>query len=180
MLIKSLAALGVAMLVCLIAGNYVVSILKWPLDRAKIDYPGTNQVVTVLFGTNRLGVFPLTPEQQASLELGTNRFVAVRVEPVTLGTNQVLSWRVDPDPALARTGAEPEHRPDQPQPGRRLFCGVPGGLLRRHGAGLALHLLLRRRFVFPALKMKERKYVYRGWASAGACSCPAWPSAISS
>ena len=83
------------------AGNYVVRILKHPLTRAKLPYPGTNQVVTVLFGTNRLGVFPLTPEQHATLDLGTNRFVAVRVEPATLGTNQVLAWRVESNPELA-------------------------------------------------------------------------------
>ena len=32
-LIKSVAALGVAVLLCLIAGNYVVLILKHPLDQ---------------------------------------------------------------------------------------------------------------------------------------------------
>ena len=46
-LIKSVAALGVAVLICLIGGNYVVLILKHPLTRAKFPYPGTNQVVTV-------------------------------------------------------------------------------------------------------------------------------------
>jgi len=35
-LIKSGAAAGVAMLVCLLAGNYVVRILEWPLSRAPI------------------------------------------------------------------------------------------------------------------------------------------------
>src|SRR5439155_26850911 len=87
-LIKSLVALGVGTLVCLIAGDKVVQILKRPLDKARISYPGTNQVVTVLFNSNQLGVFPLTSEQQASLELGTNRFVAVRVEDVRMGTKQ--------------------------------------------------------------------------------------------
>jgi len=61
-LIKSVAALGVAILLCLIAGNYVVNILKYPLTRTKHAYPGTNQVVTAFFGTNRLGVFTLSPE----------------------------------------------------------------------------------------------------------------------
>ena len=63
MLIKSGSALGVAMLVCLIAGDSVVQMLKRPLLHAKIKYPGTNQVATILWGTNRLGVFPITPEQ---------------------------------------------------------------------------------------------------------------------
>ena len=89
-LIKSVVALGVAMLLCLIGGNYVSDVLKRPLAHAKISYPGTNKVVTVLYGTNRLGVYTLTEQQEQSLDLGTNRHVAVEVEPVFLGTNQVL------------------------------------------------------------------------------------------
>src|SRR4029077_20444453 len=66
-LIKSLVALGLGMLICLLAGDNVVWILKQPLARAKLSYPGTNQVVTVFFGSNQLQVFPLTPEQQAAV-----------------------------------------------------------------------------------------------------------------
>src|SRR5499427_2686483 len=75
-LIKSLVALGVAVLICLLGGNYVVEILKRPLNHAKLTFPGTNQVVTAFFGTNQLGIFPLTADQQAQFQLGTNRFVA--------------------------------------------------------------------------------------------------------
>src|SRR5437899_1321388 len=100
-LIKSCSALGVAILICLIGGNYVVEILKRPLEKARISYPGTNQVVTVFFSTNQIGVFNIPPQQQATLNLGTNRFVAVLIEPALIGTNQVLSWRVDPDPEHA-------------------------------------------------------------------------------
>src|SRR6266404_3340626 len=102
-LIKSLVAAGVAVLLCLIAGDNVVKILKRPLAKAKISYPGTNQVVTVLFDTNRLGVYTLSPNEQAALNLGTNRFVAVHIEPMSLGTNQVLALRVDNDPKYAQT-----------------------------------------------------------------------------
>src|SRR5947209_9091349 len=76
-LIKSLVALSVGMLICLIAANNVVRILKWPLDRAKVAHPGTNQVVTAYLGTNQLGIFKLGPEDQNRFALGTNRFVAV-------------------------------------------------------------------------------------------------------
>src|SRR5436190_21322173 len=75
-LIKSLVALSVGMLICLIAANNVVRILKWPLDRAKVAHPGTNQVVTAYLGTNQLGIFKLNPEDQNRFALGTNRFVA--------------------------------------------------------------------------------------------------------
>src|SRR6266567_9000912 len=85
-LIKSAATIGVAMLLCLIAGNRVVSILIRPLDRATITYPGTNQIATVLFGTNRLGTWPITSQQQQALGLGTNigRFVLLQIELTNL------------------------------------------------------------------------------------------------
>ena len=100
MLIKSVASLALGMLVCLIAGSQVVAILTRPLEHAKVWHPGTNQIVTAFFGTNEVGTFPLTPEQQASFNLGTNRYVVVQVEPTLLGTNQVVTWRINNDPAV--------------------------------------------------------------------------------
>ena len=60
LLAKCAVTLGIAMLICLVGANYVITIIKWPLTTAKISYPGTNQVVTVSFGTNHLGHFALT------------------------------------------------------------------------------------------------------------------------
>src|SRR5262249_19492778 len=94
-LIKSLSAAGVAVLICLIAGNNVVKILERPLDKAKISYAGTNQVAVVLFGTNHIGNYSLSSQEQASFNLGTNRFVGVHLEPVQMGTNLFLALRVD-------------------------------------------------------------------------------------
>jgi sec-independent protein translocase protein TatC len=163
-LIKSVAALGVAVLLCLIAGNYVVQVLKHPLTKVKLPYTGTNQVVTVLFGTNRLGVFPLTPEQQGSLELGSNRFVAVRVEPVLRGTDRVLSWRVDNDPGLAQRAQGMNVDLINLSPASGFFVAFQVAMYG--GAVLASPFIFYfvAAFVFPALKMKERKYVYRGLA----------------
>src|SRR5712672_2517039 len=116
-MIKSVVALFLAMLLCLIGANYVIGIVKWPLKNASMDYPvtvwnyfmgwamplkrldpgstGTNQVVIVSFGTKHVGNFTLTPEDRQSFNLGTNRFVAITVEPLTLGTNRVLGWRIN-------------------------------------------------------------------------------------
>src|ERR1043165_6521056 len=71
-LIKSLVALGLGMLVCLIGGGTVVSILERPLTQAKVRYRRTNQVATIFFGTNQLGIFPLSAELQKAADLGTN------------------------------------------------------------------------------------------------------------
>jgi sec-independent protein translocase protein TatC len=161
-LIKSVAALGVAMLICLIAGNFVVGILRRPIEKAKISYPGTNQVVTVLFGTNQLGAFSLTAEEQASLELGTNRFVAVRVEPAVLGTNHVLAWRVDDNPELARRAQQLKVDLLNLSPASGFFVAFQVAFYGGMVLASPFIFYFVACFVFPALKMKEKKYVYRG------------------
>lgn len=72
-LIKSCAAIAVGVLICLLAGNYVVAILMRPLQRARISYPGTGQVVTVMFGTNRFGPFNLDRAHEELFNLDPNR-----------------------------------------------------------------------------------------------------------
>jgi sec-independent protein translocase protein TatC len=161
-LIKSLAALGVAILLCLCAGNYVVQIIKWPLTRATVSYPGTNQVVVVSYGTNRVGTFQLTAEQQQSLKLGTNRFVSVQVEPLLVGTNQVLGWRTSSDPAAIADAQRLKID--------LINLGPAGGFVVAFqvaiygGTVLASPFIFYfvAMFVFPALKIRERKYIYRG------------------
>jgi len=161
-LIKGLAALSVAVLICLIGGNYVVDILKWPLTRATISYPGTNQVVTVLLNTNQLGVFTLSPEAQQTYRLSTNRFVAVRVEPLLIGTNQVLGWRVDDDPKLSERARHLNIDLINLSPASGFFVAFQvalyGGLVM--ASPFIFYFIAA--FVFPALRLKERHYVYRG------------------
>lgn len=161
-LIKSVVALGIAMLLCLAAGNYVVSVLKWPLSRTNVAYPGTNQVATVLYGTNKLGVFPLSAEQEATLNLGSNRFVAVQIEPALLGTNQVLTWRIASDPSVAEQAQTMQIDLVNLSPAGGFIVALQvafyGGMVL---AGPFI-LYFVASFVFPALKMTERKYVYRG------------------
>jgi sec-independent protein translocase protein TatC len=160
-LIKSAVAVGLGMLVCLIAGNYAVRILEWPLTRAKVKYPGTNHHATVLFGTNKLGVFMLPAQQQEQFGLGTNRFPMVEILPILMGTNVVLTVRLNPD-------ADPET-------GQRLKIDLinlspVGGFIVALQVALYGGLVLASPFVFyfvagfifPALKMREKYYVYRG------------------
>jgi len=161
-LIKSLVALAVAMLLCLIAGDRVVAILKRPLEKAKLSYPGTNKIVTVLFGTNRLGVFPLTAEQQHAMDLGTNRFVAVHVEPAMMGTNQVLSWQVDTNRELAEQAQSLGILLVTLSPASGFFVAFQVALYAGMVLASPFIFYFVATFVFPALRMRERKYVYRG------------------
>jgi len=158
-LVKSLAALGVAFVVCLVAGDYVVAVLTYPLQKAKVRYPNDVQVVTFMFGTNRLGVFQLPRAGQPTFDFGTNKFVTLHLEPILIGTNQVVGFRMDADP----TQAERLGIPIQSfSPAGAFIVAVQVAVYA--GAIIASPFILYfvMSFVFPALKMRERKYVYRG------------------
>ncbi len=161
-LIKSCVVLAISMLLCLIAGNYVVGIIKWPLTRAKIHYPGANQIAVVSFGTNHLGNFQFTPQQQKSLNLGTNRFVAVQVQPLVIGTNQVLGWHVVSDEAAIADAQRLHVDLVNLSPAGGFFVAFQvalyGGMVL--AAPFIFYFVVS--FVFPALKMREQKYVFRG------------------
>lgn len=160
-LIKGLAAVGIGMLLCLIAGNQVMTILTWPLSRAEIKFPGTNQVVSVSMGTNHLGRFVLNEEQQSRYSFGAGRFVDLKVDLVPAGTNFSL--------VLVPTATTNQHL------AQRLAVdlvnlGPVGGFVVALQLAMYGGLVLAAPFVFyfvagfifPALRMNEKYYVYRG------------------
>src|ERR1044072_1307564 len=98
MLIKSGAALLIGMIVCLYATDKVVSILKWPLDRAALLQIGHQQKVLVRLGPDQLFSFQPQTNRIGPLDLGTNRTVIVQIEPVEQGTNIGFFARVERDP----------------------------------------------------------------------------------
>jgi sec-independent protein translocase protein TatC len=158
-ILKSVVALFLGMLICLFAAQHVVEILKWPLRHAPAPSVGTNQIVAVNIGTNRLTTLHLTPAQEESFHLGTNQFVAVQIDPLMIGTNQVLSWHVDNDPAaiadLQRMHIE------------LINLSPAGGFVVAFqvaiygGAVLAAPLIFYfiSTFIFPALKIREQKHI---------------------
>ena len=84
-LIKSIVAAGVAMLGCLLAGNYVVKILEWPLSRAPVQ-AAKGQTVRLVFGTNQLGLFHVSATTDPlTAFIGTNRFVRLEIELRAVG-----------------------------------------------------------------------------------------------
>ena len=168
MLIKSLVALSVAFIVCLVAGNQVVKILTWPLSRARISYPRDQQVLTVLLGTNRLGVFPGPRTGENALLLGTtNQFATLHLELIpregaehgTNGNLFVLGARMDSDPTEAQRLAIPLVSLG---PAAAFIVAVQVAVYAGILIASPFVLYFVASFVFPALKLKERKYVHRG------------------
>jgi sec-independent protein translocase protein TatC len=101
-LIKSAAALGVGVVVCLLAGDQVVKLLMWPLKQAKTSYSRKEQVVSVSLLSNRIGTFRLGEEPGGAVPYGSNRVAALRLEPVRSVTDSNLWFlrvRMDESPA---------------------------------------------------------------------------------
>ncbi|HEY2952854.1 MAG TPA: twin-arginine translocase subunit TatC [Verrucomicrobiae bacterium] len=168
MLIKCCAALGVAMLVCLIGGNWIITVLKWPLEhpgifRTRMFLPQPPQMVTFRLGTNELGNFAVGTNQLGALALGTNHHVVLQFETVELGGNQVVALR-------AATNAPP--LPRKPlvdlinlSPAEAFFLAFKVAIY----AGILLSspflFYFIGEFVLPALKIKEKKYLLRGFVT---------------
>jgi sec-independent protein translocase protein TatC len=175
-LIKSAVAAGVAMLACLLAGNYVVGILEWPLTRAPIPHSPKTQTVRVLFGTNQLSVLHVATNDPLASLVGTNSFVRLELMPALQGTNQVLSWRtVDDSDRPAGKGLPIQIVNLSPAGSFIVATKVAfyGGLVL--ASPFIFYFVAH--FVFPALKMREKKYIYRGLIfgaglfALGVCFC---------
>jgi sec-independent protein translocase protein TatC len=175
-LIKIAAAAGVAMLLCLIAGNHVVGILERPLKNAKIHFPKNVQVVTFFFGGNKLWTLQIDTGKQPYFPLSTNRFVPVQIVPIAINTNQVLGFQLDPN-AAPDTFQQLHIDLINLSPVGGFFVALQVALY----GGLALAspfiFYFIAQFVFPALKLKEKKYIYRGLGfgaslfALGVCFC---------
>jgi sec-independent protein translocase protein TatC len=173
-LIKSGVAAGVAMLACLLGGNYVVRVLEWPLMRTPQRHAAGTRFASLNFGTNQIGSFQVGAHDPFAALIGTNPVVTLRMTPVTVGTNQLLGLEVEPDATSFRR-----------LPIRIVNLSPAGAFVVATkvafyaGLVLAAPLILYfiAQFVFPALKLREKKYIYLalilggGLFATGVCFC---------
>ena len=159
-LIKSIAAAGVAMITCFFAGNYVFQILEWPLKRAPFNTGEDAPVVRVLLGTNQLGFFHAGTNDALSTLAGTNRYVRLEISPLTLGTNTVLGVTVQPESRFVRTDSPIDIVSLGPAAAFIVATKIAfyGGLVL--ASPFIFYFVAH--FVFPALRIHEKRYIYRG------------------
>jgi sec-independent protein translocase protein TatC len=175
-LIKSIAAAGVAMVACFFGGNYVFKVLKWPLEQANFDRSGKAQIVRIMFGTNQLSVYHVHTNDAVAALVGTNKDVKLEIVPLTIGTNQVLGLTATPE-----SPAEVHHESpiDIVSLGPAAAFVVATKIAFYGGLVISSPFIFyfAAHFIFPALRMREKKYVYSGLAfgfglfSMGVCFC---------
>ncbi|MCS7090019.1 MAG: twin-arginine translocase subunit TatC [Verrucomicrobiota bacterium] len=164
-LIKVFVSLAVAMLVCLMAGNHLVSFLVYPLKVAsRFHAPSSGSAVTLEWGTNMLGRLDRSNVMRWLPGLATN-VQALQVVPVEMSGRWVLAL-------------EPQLRPQAPEPEVLVLLKnyspisafmVAVKLALYGGLVLALPFMLYfiGEFVLPALKVHEKRFVLRALAIGG-------------
>jgi sec-independent protein translocase protein TatC len=161
MLIKSVSAILVAMLVCLIASDRLVAILKWPLNHAPHFSRKTARPkeIPVLLGTNILGRWPADALGLPANE--TNRF-ALRMVPKFEGTNLSLAVLIDPNPPILNDEKAPQLIGIDPLTPIMvaLKLAIYGGLIL--ASPFVLYFV--GKFVLPALKVREKSVLFRAVA----------------
>lgn len=161
MIIKSAVAAFIGMIICLGAGNRLMNILIWPLERAAHVDAGTNRYLTLLVGTNRVVTARLGSNDLGFIDLHTNQHLVLRFSPLAVGTNLVLALQ----PVTNDVGGI------LPKTKVNLLNLTPAGgfmvafqLAVYGGVVLASPFIIYYigQFVLPALKRKEKKYMFRG------------------
>jgi sec-independent protein translocase protein TatC len=166
-LIKSLIAAGVAMIACFFGANHLFKVLKWPLDHAGGGFSGV-QVIRIMLGTNQLHVHRIAGTNDAwAAVAGTNLVVRMDVVPLIPSTNQgtvsqpMLGLKVQPEDEKV---LENKTLIDLRSLGPVGPFVVATKMALYGGLVIASPFIFYfvGNFVFPALRMREKKYVYRG------------------
>lgn len=161
-LIKSAAAISMAMLLCLMAGNHVVNILKRPLEKAQLRFSPSDRIAVIMMGTNRLGTLHLDESQQKAYGLTTNQFAIVQLEPVLNGTNLTFGFRLDTSANAERIARQVKVDLNTLSPAGGFFVAFQVAFYGGLAISSPFIFYFISQFIFPALKMREKRYVYRG------------------
>ncbi|MCX8156453.1 MAG: twin-arginine translocase subunit TatC [Verrucomicrobiae bacterium] len=160
-LVKSVSAVVIGMIVCLVASNYLVAFLMWPLKLSEKFFQRNRTDVAVVAGTNVLTRVQLE-EFGGTNVWGTNRIGSFHLMPVVVGSNTVLAL-------------QPHYgEPDVPPPSLVVIknYGPIEGVMVALKLALYGGLVVASPFVFyflgafilPALHVHEKKILFRAVA----------------
>jgi sec-independent protein translocase protein TatC len=157
MLVKCFSTVTVGIIICLLAGKYLVAFMVWPLQKVNDWFDPDTATVPVLLGSNTIG-------NVAWQELGvttdkTNAVTAVSLVPVLSGTNYLLALQPRMGPRLGPRNKLVVLKNYSPIEGIMvaLKLSIYGGLVLT----APLVILFVGQFVLPALKVNEKRILYK-------------------
>lgn len=163
-LLRSLIAVGVALVLCLLFVDKLVGIVEYPLRNIDL-FEKPKPTVSFEIGSTRLGPYAVTREQFSGLPPGETPHVVFRVEAAKVGEQQVAALRLMPE----ATG--PEASPLRVRlhnfgPAEGFFVAFHVAIYSSLVLSAPFWMYFLGSFIMPALKQRERRalFPWLGWS----------------
>ncbi len=164
-LIKCVVAAGVCVLVCLIGANHVVRVIEAPLMQAARLRMSSTPSATLFVGTNVLGKFKPGTNALGTFYFGSNVLHAsFELLPVPLaGGGTAFAFQPTTNAALIEIASNPRQNLVNLGPAAAFWIAFQVALYGGIIIASPFLIYFLGSFILPALKIKERKYLLRGF-----------------
>jgi sec-independent protein translocase protein TatC len=163
-LVRSVIAIGAALIICLFLDSTLVGILMQPLNRMHM-FEKPVPTVAIRIGATTLGPYPVTREQFPDLPPGDAPHVVFQVGTTRIGQDQVVTLRLDPAaPSSDRTDIHLHNF----SPAEAFFVAFHVALYGALVISSPFWIYYIGGFILPAFKRRERNIVlsWMGWSVA--------------
>jgi sec-independent protein translocase protein TatC len=161
-LIRSVLAIGIAIMICLLITPQIVAVLERPLRKMHMfDTPKPS--VTLAIGKQVFGPFDVTREEFPALPPGAAPHAVYRIGTTTVGGDQVLTLKLDP--SVNADDILDVHLLNL-SPTEAFFVAFHVAIYAALVVSAPFWLYYAGGFVIPAFKPKERKVVF-AWVTWG-------------
>jgi sec-independent protein translocase protein TatC len=163
-LIRSLIAVGIALLLCLTFVDRLVAIVEYPLRNIDL-FEKPKPTVSFEIGSTRLGPYAVTRDQFAGLPPGAAPHVVFRVDAAKIGQQQVAALQLLPD-APGADASPLRVRLHNFGPAEGFFIAFHVALYGALILSAPFWMYFIGNFIMPALKQGERRAIFPwlGWS----------------
>ncbi len=162
-LIRSVIAIGIALVICLFMSPWIVGVLEYPLSRMHM-FEKPRPTITIQIGDTKLGPFQVTRDQFPGLPPGDAPNVLMRVGMAPMGKEQVATLTVDPSPQAA---GPMEVRLHNLSPAEAFMVAFHVAIYAALAVSSPFWIFYMGGFILPALNLKERSVIFSwlGWSA---------------
>ena len=161
-LIRSVTAIGIAVVVCLFLSPWIVRVLVYPMQRMHM-FERPRSTVTLQIGDARIGPFEVEKEKIPGLPAGGPQNLVLRVGVAPMGKEQVATLTVEPD---AKAGGAGEIRLHNLSPTEGFMVAFHVAIYAALAVSSPFWIFYMGGFILPALNLKERSVIFSwlGWS----------------
>ena len=164
-LVRSVIAIGIALVVCLLMADKLIWILEYPLSRIDM-FEKPKPTVSFMIGSTRLGPYVVTPEQFPGIKPDEAPQLVFQLGAAQVGKEQVATLKLlPPDPSNTPTLKIRLHNFG---PAEAFFIAFHVGIYGALVLSAPFWAFFLGQFFLPALNIKERTLFFRwvGWSVA--------------